>query len=319
MKPDLVNRLRRLLVLIPFAARRPGGVPVEEVLEFAGYGSEAELYEDIELANAIALPTESPDEWVCIELEGDRLRVILPQKFDKPPRLSLVEGAALLVAAEPLREQAGETLQRALERLRQAMPEGTAGSAEQLARCAALDTAAPKWHAELSAAIEQRREVVLEYWAASRGEAGTRRVEPRALFLHHGHWYLAADVVQKGEEHLYRLDRMAEVRVGERRFEPKPPPQGAEGDRLWRGPEASLEVEVRFAESVAPLVRDRYGAQVRDNPDGSVTLVTRVAGEAYAIGWVLGYGGEAEIVRPQGLRERLAARVGKLAKNYSAR
>lgn len=315
MSGNLVSRVKRLLVLIPFVARRKEGVPVEEAIAFAGYSSAGELYADVELVRMIAVPPEAPDDFIEIYVDSGRLFVVLPQMFDKPPRLSAVEGAALLVAAEALREHSGETLERALEKLRSALPPGCAESAEQLARCAALQTRpAPRWHAELSEAIAQRREVELDYWAASKGAAAARRVEPRSLLLHHGHWYLAADVVGLGVEHLYRLDRISGMRLGERRFDPKPM---TENDRFWRGPDADLEIEVRFSEAIAGLVLDRYGELASRNTDGSVTVVTKVAGEAYALSWVLGFGGEAQIVRPDPLRERLAGRVEELARMYA--
>ncbi len=315
MSGNLVSRVKRLLVLIPFVARRREGVPVAEVMEFAGYASEAELFGDIELAKMIGVPPEAPDDFVEIYLDCGRIFVALPLVFGKPPRLSVVEGASLLVAAEALREHSGETLEHALAKLRSAMPPGCAESAEQLARCAALETGpAPRWHAELNEAIAQRREVELDYWALSRGEAAARRVEPRALILHHGHWYLAADVVGLGEEHLYRLDRISGVRLGERSFDPKPP---TASERFWRGPEADLEIEVRFSEAIAGLVVDTYGELARRNSDGSVTVVTKVVGEAYALSWVLGFGGEAQVVRPDSLRQRLAGRVEELSRVYS--
>jgi proteasome accessory factor C len=321
VKKPFVRRLQRLLVLIPFVRKHgASGVSVDKAAEFAGCKDVKELYEDIELLQQIAVPPGAPDDMVEVYLEGGRVYVDLPLAFEKPPRLTVAEAAALIAATRPVAGAAGKALDSALAKLGKALPPGAGAEVAQLARAEAIEAPEPPpCRAALIEAIERRLEVEVDYYAQSAGAAATRTLEPRSVFLHGGHWYLAAWNPQRGAEHLYRLDRISEARLGTRSFgEHKGPALGRyDTDRLYFASGVEREVSVRFAPALAELVEERWSDSAAVGPDGSLTVRAELSGENYALSWVMGYGGEAEIVSPPALRAALAQRVAALRALYA--
>ena len=150
------------------------------------------------------------------------------------------------------------------------------------------------------------------------GTATRRTVEPRALFHRDGCWYLAAWNVEKGEEHLFRLDRITQVELGLRTFgEHKGPPLARyAGRRLFFENGADREVTIRFRGTAARLQKERHGERARDNADGSVSVTLRVTPGNYLAGVVLGYGGEASIEGPVDVADAIRARVDEMRRMY---
>jgi predicted DNA-binding transcriptional regulator YafY len=259
-----------------------------------------------------------PEEFVAVSVENGRVIVDAVSRFVAPPPLSLREGAALLAALRPLDGHAGAAVASAARRLRRAVPESLREEAERLARGTDFQVEAPgEWASALAEAIERRVEIEVEYRAESAGASARRRLEPRLLFPQDGHWYLAAWNVDKGEEHLYRLDRVVSVVLGTRTFERHrgPDPARYRTRHLYFQSGQEREVKVRFTGAAAPLARERWpgaGAEA----DGSATVTTRVAPGNYLYGWVLGWGGQAEIDGPAEARQGLRERVEELAKLY---
>jgi proteasome accessory factor B len=68
---------------------------------------------------------------------------------------------------------------------------------------------------------------------------------------------------------------------------------------------------------VARYIRDRLwhpSQKLRELPDGRLELSLRVADTLEVRRWILGYGGEAEVAEPDGLREALRREAESLAR-----
>src|SRR5207248_5708121 len=96
---DAQERLRRLLLIVPAARRRPG-IKVDELARELGLPSE-ELMEDIDLLGFVGRPPFSPDDLIDITVdERGRVSVMLDQSFSRPPQLTGLEALALAAAAQ---------------------------------------------------------------------------------------------------------------------------------------------------------------------------------------------------------------------------
>ncbi|WP_372671720.1 helix-turn-helix transcriptional regulator [Amycolatopsis kentuckyensis] len=113
----------------------------------------------------------------------------------------------------------------ALGKIVQALPEPVAAQAEAVRRTAAPapDAAAarpdPDTTATLVHACADHRRVRLGY----RSEAGkewTGEVDPWAVVVRHGRWYLLCRTHPKGARRAYRIDRVRSVEIGDDTFEP---------------------------------------------------------------------------------------------------
>lgn len=316
-----IPRLRRILLLVPhvWRAEREGkpGLSLAQARAITGARSDEEVRRDVEaVQDGVSLLPSAP-EALLVTVEGDRVRVDDAMRFGRPPALSLLEGAMLLAALRPFERDGGRAVQSAARKLRRAVPEHLRERVDALARATDVAVAPPgEWAGALEEAIARRVEVELDYRAESEGRLARRVVEPRAIFSRDDQWYLAAWNVAKGEEHLYRLDRIAEVRLGTRAFgEHRGPPTSRYGRGVYFASGSERPVRIRFSGASVRLARERW-PDVEAQPDGSVVLETRATPGNYLYGWVLGFGGDARIVSPPDVADAFQARVEALRRVY---
>jgi predicted DNA-binding transcriptional regulator YafY len=73
---------------------------------------------------------------------------------------------------------------------------------------------------------------------------------------------------------------------------------------------------VIFARALAPYIRERLwhpSQKLRDLPDGRVEMMLTVADTLEVRRWILGYGVQAEVAEPAGLREALRVEAEAIA------
>jgi proteasome accessory factor C len=318
-----VKRLRRLLILLPAAARaaRTGrGVPLARAVDLTGARTEAEVIADVAAVSGLWMDPASAEDVVDVYVEDGEVFVTYAQTFGAPPAFSLAEGAVLLAALLPFERGGAKPVRDAIRKLRKAIPEELRPEAERLAHGLDVVREPPgPWVGALREAIEKRLETVLEYRAVADGAAARRTVEPRLLLHRDGQWYLAAWNVEKSEEHLYRLDRIASVEPGTRVFGEHrgPPLKRYARKNLYFESGAEREVTVRFRGTSARLARERWEERARPEADGSVSVPMKVTAGNYLYGVVLGHGGEATVDGPVDVVEKFQERVAELAKLYS--
>lgn len=319
-KPEFLRAVERLLVVIPFVAQKGRkGVPYREVLAFAGYARLGELWDDLELARETALPGDGGGDSLDIHLHGGRVYCMVPRHFAKPPRLTAIEGAALLSALRALGDAGGKPLARAVERLRRAFPAGSDAATvdalvDSLLRMIAIEEPPRSpCHSALEDAIGRHVEVTLEYFAPSHGSTIRPLVEPVRLLVNRGHWYLEAWSVQARAIRPYRVDRLSEVRPGTRTFEARLPTDPA---RLFSFAQAQTAT-LRFSARFGTFVREHFRTWHR-NTDGTFSAERSVLGSADSfVSWVLGFGGDATITQPEELRAAFLARAAELRALYA--
>ena len=296
---DVHERLRRLLVLVPYVARHPG-ITLDALADALGLRKE-ELTRDLDLLTLVGRPPFQPDDFIDLHVENDRVYVDLDQRFSKPPRLTAPEAAALLAAASVMHPSPEDALGQAIAKLEKVLPVGQRARFREMAQRVDARPEAPSDVAALTLAIAERRLVHFDYASQTRATPELRRVEPQELFHHRGLWYLSAFSLEKQEERLYRLDRMSALAVEDVRFTPRPSTRAQLPD-----PARQREVRVRFAPSAAPYVRERFGADALAVEDGRVEVRVTGESERWLTRWVLSFGGEAEVLEPAWAREAVA-------------
>lgn len=157
---------------------------------------------------------------------------------------------------------------------------------------------------ELFGAVSERRKVRFEY----RGHE--RPVEPYGIAHRRGHWYL---VGRTGDgERMYRVDRIENLRVGEKpdAFDK---PKGFDiravvDSQPWEaGTDPVIETTVRFDPDVAWWAARSLG--LPEPEDGELVASVAVANRDAFVGWVLSFGATAEVLAPAEMREAVARRV----------
>lgn len=291
------NRLSRLLALVPWLIAHDG-VTITAAAEHFGVTPE-QLESDLWLLVVCGLPGYGPDQLVDIDFwEEGRIHVIDPQTLRRPLRISPDEAMSMLVALRLLAQVPGShdraALISATARLEEAVGSVTGAVIVD-------NSQSDQILAEVSSALGESRELIIEYGGAGDDSISERVIHPLRLESHDGCTYLEAFCMSAGAVRTFRLDRMVTAVMGEV-FTPdvddSPHPSDQSDNFLTA--RLILQPSVRWALDVHPMV-------VRvELPDGSVQIDIDVYEPAWLVRLVLSLRGEAELISPPELRESVA-------------
>lgn len=173
------------------------------------------------------------------------------------------------------------------------------------------------WEAVAEGLISQR-EIEVNYAPASGGPAGLKRLWPCHLANLDGEWYLFAREAGKKDVRKYLVARMRAAKVLDTRVEPcaadKPDRYMAHvfGRHTYGRGVPLQEIVVRFKPHLFDYVSEkRWHARqtVRRLKDGRVELRFPVANIPDVVPWVMGFGADAEAIRPASLRQAVAGEI----------
>jgi proteasome accessory factor B len=177
----------------------------------------------------------------------------------------------------------------------------------------------------LLAAIALRRSVEIVYDSASDREVLTLKLSPYRMLYSRRSWYVIGRSALHREVRTFNVGRIRSLQALDERFSL---PRGFSIERYlgnaWHlipeGPD--VEVVVRFAPLVARNVAEvawhkTQRALWRD--DGSLDFHVRVAGIREISWWILGYGDQAEVLKPARLRQLIARHAANLVEIYNGR
>ncbi|MFP5297739.1 MAG: helix-turn-helix transcriptional regulator [Actinomycetota bacterium] len=208
-KGRLGKRLQRILLLLPYAIKHPG-ISIDELARKFGVGREA-LTEDLQLVFLCGLPGYGPGDLIDVTFEEDRVYVRMADYFGAPFRLTPAEALALYAGGKALAglpEMAeADALRTALDKLGRALGMTEAG-VEIL-----MEAGAEEHLARLNEALSSGRRVHIEYLSAGRNEMTERDVDPWGLVIALGAWYLVGHDHLRGEERIFRVDRIRSIAV----------------------------------------------------------------------------------------------------------
>jgi len=155
--------------------------------------------------------------------------------------------------------------------------------------------------------IGDRRCVKMLYRGLSRQHDTERIVEPYALSLQWGLWYLVGFCRLRQDLRTFRVDRIQEVTPLKDPFiRPRDFSVREHLSRMARA-EPAYKVVVHLDASVARQVWERHGhwMDITQHSDGSITASFMENNLDWPAGWVLGYGSTARIVEPPELIARV--------------
>jgi len=165
----------------------------------------------------------------------------------------------------------------------------------------------------LSTALVQRQKLRFLYTNAKNKRTHVRTVRPLHLAQVKGGWYLFAWDEEPEEIRIFALPRMKNVELLEEgfehpmRFDLADYLQGSMG--LITDPDAPMaHVILRFTGYAAVLVPERNwhpSQEIEPQTDGSILLHLHLQHTGDILGWVLSWGGLAEILSPPSLRQQL--------------
>ena len=299
------ERLGRLLVIVPYLVQHPGTTLAETARVF---GVEAqELRADLMLLFMSGLPPYEPGDLVEVDIEEDgRIYVSMADHFSRPLRLTRNEDLALYLRGTELLATPGlpeaPDLRTALEKLAAALGPETLGDIEGRIETAEADGPSQLLQTLRGAARDHER-LRIEYFAHSRGEWSTRRIDPEEVFSSLGNWYVAAWDADADGERLFRADRIRLAEPTGERFAPRG--LAGAGRALYTPSEDDVPVPLVLGPE-ARWIAEYYATEDEvERDDGALEVTLPTARLGWVAGLLLRVGSAADVIDPPELADRV--------------
>ncbi len=318
MTSDAQTQVTRMLELVPYLQQRDG-VALDQVARDFDV-SPSQIVKDLKVLWFCGLPNSVSGDLIEIDmdaLEGEGVvRLTNADFLARPLRLDRQEALAMTVALRTLRGAAGAeqrvVVDRVLDKLESALGESAAAPVD-----VHIDEVDPDIRAAVDQALAERRRLHLRYYVPARDEITERDVDPMRLLFSEGHGYLEAWCHRARETRLFRLDRIANVKVLEAAAQP---PADAEPRDLSGGlfrpdpedPLATVDLEPR-----ARWVADYYPIESRtEQPEGRLRISLRYADATWLVWLIMRLGGDATLVEPAELADQVVTRARAALQHY---
>ncbi|MEX0753923.1 MAG: WYL domain-containing protein [Actinomycetota bacterium] len=314
-----MNQLERLLNLVGLLldSRRPLTFElIREQMEGYEAGDSGkrkfERDKDILRDNGIPIELVTVDPW-----EGAPQAYTIPKDAYYLPEIAFTpqELSALFLAARSAPED-DASAEQAVRKLLSGAEGGVFSGAGPGPLGIGPDADAGRLTATAEAVLRGGRRVSFAYTTA-RGDRSQRIVDAWGLAWRAGHWYLVGRDVEREEIRAFRLSRFDS--------DPKDAGEGSEPPDdfhaaghvelgLWGPGEPTTSAIVAFSPDVAWwATKGIPEARVREpGADGWVEVTVPSASDEGLASWVLGFGPQARVIAPEGLRTAVLSRLEKV-------
>jgi proteasome accessory factor C len=309
-----VDRLGRLLNLVPYLLARPGILVAEAASDLDV--SEKQLREDLELLWVCGLPGYGPGDLIDMALDGDRVTISHDAGIDRPLRLTQDEALALVVALRMLAETPGtgtrDVIERALAKI-----ENAAGDLADAPVAVKLPANAEKLD-QIRAAVEGGHALRMTYYTATRDETTERVVDPMRVVMVDGRAYLEAWCRRAEATRMFRVDRIDAFTELD---EPAAPPPAAVpqdvSDGVFR-PTTDLPLITLRVGRHSRWITEYYPVEEvrREGAEWMVTM--RVTDLGWAQRLLLGLGPDVTVIGPPELLRRIREQATAALDQYSS-
>ncbi|MEM8905798.1 MAG: WYL domain-containing protein [Actinomycetota bacterium] len=294
------ERLALVLAVVPWLAEQ-GGATVDEI----GARFSIDADEVMSVLSAVQCCEVPPYGGATIGIavfDDGTVQVDPIVAFDRPLRFTADEAFGLVAAGRTALAVDGADADGALQR-------GLAKLEEQLGGGIVVDLEVPPLLDVIRAAVDERAQLRIDYYSASRDEATTRVVDPWSLRSVDGHWYLVGHCHRAEDRRVFRVDRIDHVeptgeRVPDDSVDPRPDEPIAPGAEATRG-------RIRMPADRRWLLETVVVDEVTEHGD-TLEVVLPVGGRTFLEQLVVRAGPGAEVLEPAdlvGVGREAAARL----------
>ena len=162
----------------------------------------------------------------------------------------------------------------------------------------------------ISQGIAQTKTAQIRYYSASRSAATRREVDPYRLWYAAGGLYLIAYCHLRKDVRMFAVERIRSITLTDHPYQL---PLGFNVEEyvqdtlvVMRG--RRIEVELLFSKPSAAWLKDKLWHPSQEThllKDGRLKLTLKVADTTELVGWILSFGSQVRVVRPEALREKV--------------
>ncbi|MDR0491869.1 MAG: YafY family transcriptional regulator [Oscillospiraceae bacterium] len=161
-------------------------------------------------------------------------------------------------------------------------------------------------------AIISNQVISFDYINAS-GSMSSRSAEPVKLIFNAYTWYLIAYCLLRNSHRMFRLSRIKNVQVTDQHFAKR---EIHEYEKQ-AAPRPLVELRLRCDEKVLNRLYDTFdGECISKNDNGSYDLSVEMPEDEWLYGYILSFGGSAEVLEPEHIREIIKTRAKEIVKKY---
>ena len=165
-------------------------------------------------------------------------------------------------------------------------------------------------------AWRERHVLYLTYRKGNTGEVTERDFEPHIVAYHKGNWYLKGVNLADDKVIVLAIFRIQKAEITRFEFKiRKDILKQTEKEGLFNYPKIE-NIRVKCAPEIAYYLYEQQKAKklvITPQEDGSLIVVLPPSTEADALHWILGEGGNVEVLEPQWLREKICTLAQKTA------
>lgn len=221
------DSMRLVLAMVPWIIDNPGAT-VDRIAERFGQNP-ATVLRTLEMLSFVGVPPYSPDALIEVRIEDQRVWLNFADYFSRPLQLSTGQALALLASADALRRIDGADVDGSLNSALTKLADATGVIPDRQLDIRLADTP-PDRLADIRSAAAEGTELTITYFNHSKNETSKRTIVPRRVRSTGGAWYVDAYCCSAEDERSFRLDRIVDMIIGDRRAEPPPivemPPAG---------------------------------------------------------------------------------------------
>jgi proteasome accessory factor B len=257
-----------------------------------------------------------------IEYDASRAGFYYTEEVSGFPNVQITEGElfALIVAEKALQQYRGTNFEKpllsAIKKMEQSLPNTISLNLASLEQTISFRTRAePLLNLEvfdlLAKAAAYRGQLELVYRKPGQTKTEVRLVDPYHLANINGEWYLFAYDHARKDIRTFAPTRIQSVKPTGKTF---PPPERFSLENRLRNSfgvhsgEGQYEVVIRFDARVADYVREKKwheSQKLRELKNGGVELTLKLSSLVEIERWVLGWGGDATVIKPAELQESI--------------
>ncbi|MBM7555641.1 helix-turn-helix transcriptional regulator [Halanaerobacter jeridensis] len=312
------DRLLRLTSLIDYISSAPGKTYQFYADEFGVHPRT--IRRDIDALSEAGLPVETS---AGIRFIND---IQLPE-ID----FNYNQAFTLMIALSELKRytQFGGELTEVKKKLKETLPDKLVAMVEEIEKRIGIYPSRPEIATEISdkmmpiiSSLINNRRIKINYYSFSSDETTQRKIDPYAVFFRRRDWYLVGFCHLRNQLRMFRFSRILEWEHLDQYFEL---PNDFDLDtyvtecwELMRNDPA--EIEVKFSSDVAQLILEtEFNKQEEKEKlaDGSVLYRVQVKGWKEVFFWILSFGGDAEIISPDWLRDKAKGEVERMLEKYN--
>lgn len=174
----------------------------------------------------------------------------------------------------------------------------------------------------ITQAIDKRRTAQIRYFSASRTTTTRREVDPYRLWYAAGGLYLIAHCHLRRDVRLFAVERIRSITLTDHPYQM---PLGFDVEQyvqdalmIMRG--RRIDVELLFSKKAAGWVKDKLWHSSQETSlqkDGRLKMTLKVADTDELVGWILSFGSEVKVVRPEPLVRKVLEEAKKIVKSSS--